>query len=245
MHLDAAELLRVYRSIMASELDEEVCWWYSGTTHVRIPGRPDIPVIRSHAIMSYRTQTISATECRIHWREVGCFADVSTGEASDTWVNPLTAAQVPAPRSFREGPGMYTVRAQGAKLLLEMQQPHAVIEGGDVEITVTGDCVCQIQRERKRRGFPLPDGTMPPAAAGFEARTELTYFTTLREIADSPGKLVRARGVYSFELSGTPPWMGFAADSGGRTVITGTITKARPAEVVHPWAARRLNELFP
>lgn len=245
MHLDAVELMRIYRAIFASRRDEEVCWWYSGTTHVEIPGLPDIPVIRSHAIMSYTTQTVSDTQIRIRWHEIGCFADVSTGEAPETWINPLTSVAVSAPRSFREGPGVYTVSAQGTALEIELKQPHAVVERVHAEIDVSDRCVRLVQQERKVRGFPLPDGTMPPVASGFAANTELAFFTTRDEIARPADEFVRPRGVYGFTLTGTPPWMGFAADSGGRTVITGTITKSRPGEIVHPWAARRLRELFP
>ncbi len=230
--------LRLYRSIVAADTEAEVCWWYAGVSALCVPGYPEMPVLKVSAVMTYRTESASGDAFRIDWSEIGCFFDHATGEPPGAWRNPLTGEDVTPPVSFAEGPGAYTVSRSGDGLDIRLDQPHAQIDGVSVDIDV-GETVHICQREEKRRGFPLADGTLPPPEAGFSAYTELHFFADTRE---EPFRV--SGGIYAFELGGLPPWIGLPAEA-GRMVTRGTITRARPGEVIDANAMRRLDALFP
>ena len=83
-------LLDTHRRLMASATDQDVCWWYLGTTFAQVDGYPDIAALQAETIMIYRTETLSADCYRIHWREVGYFRDPASGEVAHDWLNPIT-----------------------------------------------------------------------------------------------------------------------------------------------------------
>ena len=163
MEMTAEQALRAYRRMIAAPDDSAVCWWYSGWTFVEIEGHEAIPLTSVVAIMRYDTETLGPAGFRIHWSEIGAFRDPATSESMRTWMNPVTGALVSIPQSFEEGPGAYTVgSATGVDTVaLSLQQPFADIRALDVQMRRDGDRVFIVQSERKVRGFPLADGSLP------------------------------------------------------------------------------------
>jgi hypothetical protein len=102
------------------------------------------------------------------------------------------------------------------------------------------------QRELKLRGFPTPDGRLPPPGSptGFEGITELSFFASLEDLAKPPDQSLAVQGIYSFVLMGLPPWMGFG-ELTGRTVTRGRITRGAPNEQLDRVAWQRLATQFP
>ncbi len=241
MTLPPAERYDAYRRILASADDAEVDWWYFGTTIVNIAGLPAIPVIDAATLMIYRTETLSDDRFAIHWDEVGYFSAYATGQPLAHWQNPLTGRSVAAPQSFAEGPARYEVARAPQGVAVTLSQPGATVSSIEVEWSGSDDQVTVVQRERKTRGFPNVDGSLPdPASAsGFEAVTELAF------AAAWPGSGQDARGFYGFALSGAPPWMGFAAASKARATVQGVILKAPVGTPPHAQAERRLRDLYP
>jgi hypothetical protein len=233
--MKASDFFKLYRSMIATEGDEEVCWWYSGLSSLSVPDYPEIPVLRASAIMTYRTETVTEDQFKIHWSEVGCFFDHISGEPLQKWMNPITGQLTNPPTSFEEGPGTYTVTLGSDGPHIELQQPHAQVDSVSVRFQ-DGERARFTQTERKVRGFPLADGTLPTTEAGFKAQTDLHFLA-----GDSPEVCY---GVYSFELDGLPPWIGLPSTA-GRMLTRGTITKTRPGQSVNPLAGARLKELFP
>ncbi len=234
------DLFDAYRRILATTGSEEVWWWYFGTLMVDVDGLPSVPLLEAETIMAYRTQTLSPDSFRIHWREIGYFRDPRTGEIAAPFVNPITGHQLTPPRSFLEGPGHYTITRTEAGVRLDIVQPHANIQSADVTLReLPGGRVLLQQTERKTRGLPLPDGTMPKE--GMQAHTVLSFFANAADL-DKPS--AQAEGSYSFTLDGLAPWLGLGARTGGSTVH-GILTKSTPAEHQNATAQTRLLDLFP
>jgi hypothetical protein len=239
-------LFSAYRKLFGSARDGESCWWYLGTTSVKIPDFPEIPVILPETIMVYRTETVADDEFRLHWLEVGCFRDLLTGELVESWTNPITGARVTAPNSFAEGPACFTIRAAGDGLEMSLVQAHAHVLSVEAKYALIDGRVMLTQTERKIRGFPGADGSLPePGAPGTtHALTTLTVFGDRAEIADPAVDWAGSTGVYSLDLDILPPWMGFGAMTGA-TRVTGVMHKATAKDRVNHAAWDRLSALFP
>ena len=174
------------------------------------------------------------------------FKDPVTGEIPDVWINPLTGARVQPPRTFQEGPGQTTITSTPNGLRFDIVQPHATLRDASVRFKEAHGRLSFTQRELKLRGFPTPDGCLPPpgSPAGFEGITELSFFASLEELAKPPDESLPVQGIYSFVLMGLPPWMGFGVVT-GRTVTRGRITRGAPNERLDTLAWQRLATLFP
>jgi hypothetical protein len=239
--LTANERYSAYRQILASPRDEEVDWWYFGTTIVTIPGMPAITVIKAATLMIYRTETLSPDRFAIHWDEVGCFSDYITDRPLTHWLNPVTGRRMAAPQSFAEGPARYEIARAANGVAVSLTQPGARVSSIEVEWRCGDGRVALVQRERKTRGFPDVDGQLPDPASssGFEAVTELAFMDQW------PGSGLEAQGLYEFALTGAPPWMGFDPASKARATVQGVIIKAPPDTAPHADALRRLRERYP
>ena len=236
----ARDLFDAYRRILATTGSDEMWWWYFGTLTVEADGLPAVPLLEAETIMAYRTQELSPDSFRIHWREIGYFRDPRTGEIAAPFVNPITGQLLTPPRAFLEGPGHYTITRTADGVRLDIVQPHANIQGADVTLRELPDGRVLLQQtERKIRGLPLPDGTMPKE--GVQARTVLSFFANAADL-DKPS--ARAEGSYSFTLDGLAPWLGLGAYT-GRSVVNGILTKSTPAENQNATAQTRLLDLFP
>ena len=231
-----------YRRVVGTTGSEEVWWWYIGQTFAEIEGFPLIPVIQAETIMAYRVETVSPDQFRIDWREIGYFRDAASGEPAQAWTNPITGVRVASPRAFAEGPGSYTLTRAATGVDLAIVQPHARIEGADVSCRMLPNTqIALTQSERKRRGFPQRDGTMPPAGNWAEAHTVLSFYADANDLTQPSAP---ARGVYSFTLNALAPWMGFDGFA-GKTIVRGIIVKATRDEPVNTVARQRLQAAFP
>ena len=154
---------------------------------------------------------------------------------------------LPAPKSFEEGPSSYTITAHGDGLTIELEQAHATVRGIDAAFGSAGPGrISLTQRERKVRGFPLPDGTMPQADSGAlsETTTVLSLYADAAHLKADGVDQVACSGLYSFELSNLPPWMGFG-DMPGRTIVKGIMRKTHPQDRLNGVAWARLTTAFP
>ena len=198
-------------------------------------------MITAATLMIYRTETLSDHAFAIHWDEVGYFSDYVTGQPTTHWLNPVTGRAMPAPQSFAEGPARYEVLRTPQGVAVTLTQPGATVNSIEVEWSCVGDRITVMQRERKTRGFPNIDGTLPDpgSASGFEAVTELAFVDQWPESGNE------AQGLYEFALAGAPPWMGFDAASKARATVQGVIIKAPSDRPPHPESMRRLRDRFP
>ena len=237
----------MYRRTFATADDGLVCWWYSGLSYVVLPDQPEIPLLQVAAIMTYRTQTLSPDAFCVHWSEIGVFLDPVTGGPLRSWTNPVTGATVEPPHSFAEGPGKYTVSRTDDGVRLELEQPHARIMELAVAFDDDGSRFAFTQSERKVRGYPGPDGTLPPADSplSFEGRTKLRFAADKDALLPNSDCKPLVQGTYRFTLAGIPPWTGFQAVPGGVTRTLGSITRARPGERVNGAAWAMLQQRFP
>jgi hypothetical protein len=244
--MNSGQYFSAYRRMIATHDDSVVNWWYSGWSFVQIEGQPHIPLMQITAIMTYRAETLSRDSFRIHWSEIGVFKDPASAEIPDLWVNPLTGARVQPPRSFQEGPGNTTVTSTPNGLRFDIVQPHATLRDASVRFHETHGRLGFTQRELKLRGFPTPEGRLPPpgSPAGFEGITELSFFASLEDLAKPANEDLPVQGIYSFVLMGLPPWMGFG-NIVGRTVTRGRIARGAPGERLDSVAWQRLAKLFP
>ena len=242
--MTSGEIFEAYRRMFATGEDGEVCWWYSGWTFVSIDGYPDIPLSQVVAVMTYRTRTFPDGRFEVDWSEIGVFRDPATGELPEKWINPITGQVIELPRSFSEGPGSYVVAPAADTVQLELTQPNARLLELRVDFHPGPERCWFRQLERKVRGFPRPDGSLPPpgSSSGFESVTELAFHADRRAIQS--GGAVPTQGTYSFRLAGIPPWMGFGPLT-GVTTTRGCITKARPGEILDREAWARLQTIFP
>jgi hypothetical protein len=245
--MNAAESLLAYRRMVAAPDDSTVCWWYSGWTFVEIAGHEDVPICSVVAIMRYETATLGDAAFQIRWSEIGAFRDPATSERARARVNPITGQSVQIPPSFEEGPGVYTVSAgaNARTVGLALQQPFADVRELNVQIRRDAARCFVVQAERKVRGYPLADGSLPPpgSAAGFEAETRLSFFAATGDLRSDDLRFVPCQGTYLFTLTGVPAWMGFGTLQ-GRTITRGVITKARPGEVIDPTGHALLAQNF-
>jgi hypothetical protein len=233
------DLYRTYRKIFASSADERVACWYLGTMNAAVEGYPEIPLLRVATVMFYRTETLSPTRCKIHWDEVGEFIDHTTGQPAETWLNPVTGERVKCVPGFKEGGAHYTVDVAGPRLALALHQPGAHIDSVQVERKIDGDRVWINQTEKKTRSLHGPG-----AATAFTATTVLSFFGSLRDVADPARTWAPASGSYSFTMDGLMPWMGFGARK-GRTIVRGVVHKAAPGVAIDAGADARLRNMYP
>ena len=237
--------LLAHRALMGSAADADVCWWYMGSTMVHPDGQPPIATLHSETIMICRTETIAPDAYRIRWLEIGCFRDPVTGEPAERWANPVTGETVAAPSSFEEGPSAYTVVARDGGLSIELTQAHATVRGVEAALSVEGGRLRLTQTERKVRGFPLPDGSMPGPDSGAvtETTTVLTVFADAQAVLSGRVEPSECLGLYSFELPILPAWMGFS--SSGRTLVSGVMRKTSLDSRLNAIARDRLKSTFP
>ena len=85
--VSSKERFSIYRRMFATADDGVVSWWYSGLSYVTLPDQPEIPLSQISAIMTYRTETVSASAFRVHWSEIGVFSSPVTGEEPGPWTN--------------------------------------------------------------------------------------------------------------------------------------------------------------
>jgi hypothetical protein len=243
--LTAAEKFRAYRALVGRPDDGLVYWWYAGTLIALVDGLPPLPVIQATTLMVYRLETLNERRFAIHWDEVGYFTDFATAEPVGEWLNPLTGQFVTAPRTFVEGPGRYQVTQAAAGLDIQQQQPGARIKSIELDWTLRGSRLTLLQTERKFRGLPQQDGSLPAAdsASAFEACTRLSFGGDV-EPQSATAEAMRCGGSYDFRLAGLPPWMGLAGFEGS-AVVSGVICKtaARPPQFAR--ATQALRRLFP
>jgi hypothetical protein len=233
------DLFHTYRKVFASAADESVTCWYLGTLSAAVDGFPEIPVLRVATIMVYRAETVSPTSCRIHWNEIGEFIDHTTGEPTQSWLNPITGERLKTFPSFKEGPACYTVAAANGGLAIGLGQPGAKIDSVTVERKIMGDRVWINQVERKTRSLHGPGKQVAHSAT-----TVLSFFAALKDVADPKQSWAPASGSYSFTMNGLMPWMGMGERT-GKTVVRGVVHKARTDEPTNPGAWQRLAKLYP
>ncbi len=239
------DLLTTYRKIYGSLDDGLSCWWYFGGVFIDIPGQPSIPVIQAETVMVYRLQTIGADAFHMHWWEIGYFRDIATGEIAKTWTNPVSGAQVAAPGKFEEGPARFTFTRHGDGLHVDLIQPGANVQSVDVKLTTLGERVHLLQTEKKVRGFPQADGTLPdPASAQSSAATSILSVFADRAALGSEARSVESSGAYSFELQAPAGWMAFG-DVTGKSIVRGVMQKAPLNHQLNPTAWARLKQTYP
>jgi hypothetical protein len=236
-----------YRRIVARESDGPVWWWYLGTTFAVLEEGVSIPVSHPETVMIYDVESVSNTEFKIYWREVGYFRDPISGEVAVSWFNPETGETLPAPNSFKEGPATYTATLTNSGINILLEQNHAIVRSIDVEIEESNTRYSIVQTERKVRSFPDADGLIrdPQDGSGSEAQTVLSFAAKKSDLVDSSLHLVPVSGTYDFRLDSLPPWMGFSGNQKGSTVVQGIIAKGKPGEKVNQIAWGRLNTLYP
>lgn len=243
--LTAAEKFRAYRALLGRPDDGLVYWWYAGTLIALVDGLPPLPVIQATTLMIYRLETLSHSSFAIHWDEVGYFTDFATAEPVGEWLNPLTGRQVTAPRTFVEGPGRYLVTQLAAGLDIQQQQPGARIKSIELVWTRRGERLTMLQTERKYRGLPEQDGSLPAAdsASAFEACTRLTFSGDVALQSDN-ADAGRCGGSYDFRLAGLPAWLGMDEFTGS-AVVSGVIRKTGAIAPQFARATQALTQLFP
>ncbi len=235
--------LDIYRRMFSMPKDGLAAYWYLGAMSVAVEPYPVIPVLQVETLMIYKTTTLSPVQFRMDWWEIGVMRDPVTGEIPQVWTNPITGAKISPPKSFEEGPASFTVTQVGNGLKVDLVQAHAQILGVEVQIEHVQDRVFMRQTERKIRGFPRPDGSLPnPGEPGsVQAQTQLAVWAdaTALEADDYPF----SSGAYEFKL-GVPDWMGFG-DRPGVCLTRGVMTKAAMNETLNPTAWVRLQQIFP
>lgn len=239
------DFLDLYRRTFYTAEDGDCAWWYLGTTMAEVPGQHVLPVMQAETVMVYRSETLSDDSFRVHWWEIGYFRDPVTGEIASSWRNPLTGIEATPPRGFEEGPCHYDVHRAEQGVRLELVQPHAVVLGVAAVLSHShGQCHIA-QTERKARGYPSADGSLPdPTSTGAaQATTILSVHASQADLA-SGAAWVPGSGEYSFELTMLPPWMGFGALQGKATTY-GRMHKARVNEPLNPLAWQRLKAVYP
>ena len=240
------DLLHTYRRIVASGSYEDVYWWYLGTTYVVLEDGAHIPVSHPETVMIYSAETVSGTEFKITWREVGYFRDPATGDMASSWFNPITGKTVDAPSRFKEGPATSTIHSTSDGLSVSLKQAHAHVHGINVALDRSPSRVVIIQRERKVRGFPDQKGVIrdPKEGGGAEAETTLAFVAHSEDLSDPDNEWVAAKGTYRFELQTVPDWTGILSE-GAYTVVHGVIVKGHPGEKINSLTWDRLDQMFP
>lgn len=241
------DVFAAYRKMFTSTEDGLVAWWYFGGAFVRPEGFPELPVIQAETVMVYRTETVSADQYKIHWWEIGLFRDQSTNLPVTTWENPVTGEAIKAPASFEEGPACFTITRNGTGIDVHLVQANANVRDVTVTARDIGGRVFLEQVERKIRGFPLPDGTIPDpdTADAFDAVTTLSIFCDRAELDDPATDRVHSSGVYLLELPALPLWMNFG-DLKGDNIVRGRMIKSPLIDgTMNPVAWEDLKKAFP
>ena len=207
--------VNAYRRTLTSAGPEPTAWWYLGTTSFVTEGYPEIIVNHVETVMMYKAEPLvaHAGTCgafRVPWWEIGMFRDAITGEPASMWINPLTGAEIDAPRTFEEGPSGYTIGPDSdgnGIFLTDAIQAFAQMDHAEVTVTEVDGRVCITQTEEKLRSFPGRDGIPDlDAGQGTRSKTVLQWFADAADLAgDAPS--VASTGLYSFTI-GAPPWLG-------------------------------------
>ena len=235
--------LDAYRRMFADPQDGVSAWWYLGTSFARMEGYPVIPVLHVETVMIYKTATLSPDSFRMDWWEIGYMRDPVTGEIADTWTNPITGARLPFPKKFEEGPSHFTFTRAGEGLKVELVQRHARVEGVEVTFVARDGRLLLDQHERKVRGFPLPDGTMPSLDSDQVSRTR-TRLSVFSSVEDLKRPNAPSSGSYEFELK-APAWLGMG-DRPGTAFVSGIMVKSPHVdEQLNRSGWARLQSLFP
>jgi hypothetical protein len=239
------EAYRIYRRVFTSLDDGLVAWWYLGATLCTPEGVPPIPGLQAETVMIYRTTSVNETCCTIDWWEIGYFRDPVTGEVASQWLNPLTGVLCKAPRRFEEGPAQYRIQATDHGVTIGLVQPAALVHSVDATLRHAHGQVHLWQTERKSRGFPLPDGSLPDpsSAAASPAVTELSVYARETDLA-SAAPSVPSAGSYTFALSMLPDWMSFG-DMAGHATVYGWMQKATLEPPLNATGWARLQVEFP
>ena len=237
------DALNTYRRMFANAEDGMSAWWYFGVSLMQVENYPTIPVQHIETVMIYKTRTLSKDSFRMDWWEIGYMRDPITGEIADKWINPVTGQRLTAPHKFEEGPAHFTFTRKGDGLDVTLEQAHARIDSVEVTFTEDDGRIMLNQIERKTRGFPLPDGTMPSLDSEHVSKAE-TRLTIISSLADLEHPDAPSSGSYGFELKKAPPWMQLG-DRKGRCVVEGVMVKAGVNEKLNPTAWARLQTLFP
>ena len=239
----ALDPLDTYRRMFAAPDDGCSAWWYLGTAFAEMDGFPILPILHVETVMVYKTTTLTPDSFRMDWWEIGYMRDPVTGEIADTWLNPITGAAISSPQKFEEGPSHFTISRAGGGLDVRLVQKHARVESVQVEFSERDGRVLLDQHERKVRGFPLPDGTMPSLDSDqvSRTRTRLSLFSGRADLAEP---VTPSSGSYEFELKAAA-WMGMG-DLPGRTIVRGIMVKASDVQQkLNPTGWARLMQLFP
>jgi hypothetical protein len=165
----------------------------------------------------------------------------------ENWENPVTGEMIKAPSSFEEGPACFTITRDGLGVNVELVQANANVRDVVVEARDINGRVFLEQRERKIRGFPLPDGSIPDpdSADAFDAITTLSIFCDKTALDDSSTDSVHSSGVYHLELPALPIWMKFG-DLQGDNIVRGRMLKSPAINgSLNPVAWNDLKEAFP
>ena len=235
--------LEAYRRMFVGPGEGSSAWWYLGTSVAQMEGYPVIPVLNVETLMIYKTSTLSPDSFRMDWWEIGYMRDPVTGEVAETWTNPITGAQLPFPKKFEEGPSYFIFTRAADGLEVALVQKHARVESVSVTFAERDGRVLLDQHERKVRGFPLPDGTMPSLDSDqvSRARTRLSVFSARVDL-DAP--FTPASGSYEFELK-APAWMGMGKRPGVAFTRGVMVKAAYPDQQLNPTGWARLKSLFP
>ena len=236
------DALGIYRRMFATAEENSVAWWYFGTSFAEIDNYPTVPVTHIETLLINKATTLSPDSFRIDWWEIGYMRDPTTGEIAQSWLNPITGKHVVSPDRFEEGPSHFKVQREGGGIRVDLVQAHARVESVIVNVSVAGDRVFIDQTERKIRGFPLPDGSMPSldSAGVSSARTRLSMFADKADLGKAD---VPSSGSYEFQLA-SPPWMGFA-NMPGHCITRGIMVKAPMHHRLNPTAWDRMKSMFP
>ena len=233
----------LYRRILFTDANGEVCWWYCGTVFSEIKGLGNVPISQAETIMLYRTEMVSADCFKVHWKEVGYFRDIATGEILQSWFNPFSGKTVKRASGLEDGPAYYTVsRADTGhnNFSITLTQAHANVHSVKLETTIADGRVCFVQSEDKTRTYQRPDGSWPDLDSA-DASTILTVLSIYGSIDDARANPTFCPGA-GFYSSG-PVGKGTGAWSG--TVVRGVMKKAAIDEQLNTLAWQRLNNMYP
>jgi hypothetical protein len=238
-HAASPDLLAKYKKIFASTVEEDVVCWYFGTMFLQLPGRPEVPVLQAETIMVYRPVIVGNVH-QIRWSEVGYFRDPVTGLPAQNWLNPVTGKVLPTPRTFKDGPGLYTIAEKDERLQINLDQTGATVESVTLDMAVEGDRVVLQQTENKLRALP---GKGTPGERQ-KATTILTLWADRAAVEGTSRTNVEASGSYSFASQGLPAWTGLSGHQ-GTTIVRGIMRKAASNEQTNRSAWEFLEKSYP
>ncbi len=235
------DLFNAYYKLFSSTKNEEVVWWYCGAVTEDVDGLGKILSAQAETIMVFKTENPAPDTIKITWKEIGYFRDIGTGEIQNSWFNPFTGVTSVTPKSFEDGPAIYTIKRQGEGLDISLDQSHAVIDKVKLQVKIANGQIGMIQDEDKKRTYERADGTWPevdsPEATSI--RTTLAIYGSMAEI-ENPA--VSNASAYGFYESG-----GSGKDSGAwsRKIVRGIMKKGAVDQKFNPTAWERLKQLYP